>query len=148
MKIHKSISESVRLILHAIAECGRESAPVIATPGTYRGRPVTVLAVYTDAPDPRSVAVLPLAIVLDLEAGDGEGLTLDGMSAHGGGAPSGPSVAEDAALAVLRDVAAAGAAPARDGGQVLGVLAERAARVLAGRPVSPAAPTVSTGMYL
>lgn len=135
MKIHKAVSEVVRMVLSAIMESGNDGAPVLAMPGTYHGRPCVVMALHMEKGD--SDALMPLAVVLDPESDDSAYLTIDGARARGGEAPSAPQgTPDDAALAVLRDVAAAG-----------GVLAERAQRVLASRPAAPAA-TIHTGLYL
>jgi hypothetical protein len=136
MKIHKAITkESLRMTLDALMESGNDDAPTLAIPGTYHGRPAVIIAVHTD--QGKEMVFLPLAVVLDPESDDAAYLTMDGVTMRGPGAPSVPSVADSAALAVLRDVAAAG-----------GVLAERAQRILAGRPVAPAAPIERVGVYL
>lgn len=138
MKIHKSITkESLRLALTCIMECGADGAPVLAMPGIYHGRPVTVIALHDDQGE--SVTIMPLAIVLDPGSDDAAYVTLDGATACGSVAPSAPQGVPDAALALLLDAVADGTLPRS--------LRERAERVLAGRPVAPAAP-LSTGLYL
>lgn len=139
MKVHKSITkQSLHLVLNALMECGAEDAPVIVSPGTYHGRPAIVLAVHDG-----NGTLAPLAVVLDPESDDAAYLTIEGTTPRGPGAPSPASgVQESAALAVLRDLAAA----SRDSS--LAVLAERAQRVLAGKVVAPAAPVEHTGLYL
>lgn len=143
MRIHKSITkESLKLVISALMECGSQDAPVVAAPGTYHGRPAVIIAVH----DGESV-LAPLAVLLDPDSDDAAYLTIDGATSRGGEAPSAPSgVSDDAALAVLRDLAA-NMCLMQAAHPTLGVLAERAQRVLAGKVAAPAAP-VHTGVYL
>jgi hypothetical protein len=138
MKIHKDTPESVKMVLSAIMECGEKGAPVLACPGTYHGRPATVLAIH--APRGEQDGLFPLAVILDPETDDAAYLTILGATMQGGEAPSPAGGQADAAMAVLRDVAVA--SPTQ-----FASLRERASRVLAGRPVAPAA-AIHTGMYL
>lgn len=138
MKIHKSVSETVRMVLGALMESGTDGAPVLAMPGTYHGRPCTAVMLMVD--DDKGM-LAPLAVVLDPDSDDAAYLTIEGAVMRGGGAPSAPQgVPDAAALAVLRDVA-------DSGGLVSKLLAERAQRVLAGRPAVPAA-AIHTELYL
>lgn len=146
MKIHKSVSETLRMVLGALMESGQDGAPVFAMPGTYHGRPCTAVMLLVDD-DKGKLA--PLAVVLDPESDDAAYLTIEGAEARGSVAPSAPQgVPAGRVLDVLEVLLGYAASKTTDGARPVEHM--RDARALieqARRPAAPAAP-LSTGMYL
>ncbi len=145
MKIHKSTSDTMRMLLQAIAECGEEGAPVLASPGTYHGRPATVLAIHTG-----EGVLFPLAVVLNPESDDAAYLTIDNATALGGEAPrAAPGEAPTGRVLDVLEVLLGYAESKTDGARPVEhmrdarALIEQARR----RPVAPTA-SLHTGMYL
>lgn len=137
MRLHKNLNDETRAALDIIAAAFIDkSVPAYATPGTLHGQPCTVVAMKMEHGN-GGAAMVPVAIVVTTDLW--KHVTVNGTTSALN-VPSGPAptVSDEAAMALLRDLAATD-----------GVLGERAQHLLSKRPSAPAAPAAErVGVYL